>query len=579
MLSGVLTPIQQFQSSVGKGNTDSSMIIDAMDILQRHKDIDVFCIVSSDADFTRLAAKLREEGKMVMGIGSSLTPTPFIVACHRFVYLNDVDKYKPGSSSSSSGPSPPSSNPTSSYQKYSFKSEGSSSFGATTLLPQIKISPTNIAPTAPSSTTTFSNGQIMQSPSLALPVVTPLSNAMKIFVTTHSPPTAAAAALAPQQTKPPLVANPTSTSTATTQPPKQPSSQQKLQVAKTPSTPTLPQKPSSTGSRIFPAATATPLTNEDGKPPATTASTKISFVGEGTVHSFLQIATRAWLAYRSDEGWAPVLGMEREILKFKPDFAVAIYEKGKYASFEELLRATGFFEFKPYTFKPKEALAEISILHARRRIERVVEAPPSSGAKVAADHIDENDVYRQMKRASDGSSVVKDIPVSDSPTSEKEAFISEQPKADGDAKEALTVEGEAAAVVEPVTMEVPSSANSTVVDSVAVEPILADPAVADSIRVEPTLVDPALVDLVTVEPTLVDPAVTDLVTVEPTLVDPAVVDSIAMDEPAATRENIATEETLSITAMEETPVEVVAETTQNEKLESDNAATTLPSKE
>lgn len=92
MLTNALTPVHQFQSSSGKGNTDSMMIIDAMDILNKNKDIESFCIVSSDADFTRLATKLREEGKLVLGIGSNLTPAPFVVACNRFVYLHNLMK-------------------------------------------------------------------------------------------------------------------------------------------------------------------------------------------------------------------------------------------------------------------------------------------------------------------------------------------------------------------------------------------------------------------------------------------------------------------------------------------------------
>jgi len=95
VLTNALTPIHQFQSSSGKGNTDSMMIIDAMDILAKNKDIESFCIVSSDADFTRLATKLREEGKLVLGIGSNLTPAPFVVACNRFVYLHNLMKEEP----------------------------------------------------------------------------------------------------------------------------------------------------------------------------------------------------------------------------------------------------------------------------------------------------------------------------------------------------------------------------------------------------------------------------------------------------------------------------------------------------
>lgn len=62
------------------------MIIDAMDILHR-ENIDGFCIVSSDSDFTRLATRLRESGKIVIGMGEQKTPKPFVSACNRFIYI------------------------------------------------------------------------------------------------------------------------------------------------------------------------------------------------------------------------------------------------------------------------------------------------------------------------------------------------------------------------------------------------------------------------------------------------------------------------------------------------------------
>ena len=64
---------------------DSAMIIDAMDLLYS-ADLGGFCIVSSDSDFTRLAARLRESGKVVYGFGEQKTPKPFVAACDRFIY-------------------------------------------------------------------------------------------------------------------------------------------------------------------------------------------------------------------------------------------------------------------------------------------------------------------------------------------------------------------------------------------------------------------------------------------------------------------------------------------------------------
>lgn len=86
LLNYSITPIQQYNYTSGKNSTDSALIIDAMDILYS-KNVDGFCIVSSDSDFTRLAARLREAGMYVVGMGEKKTPTPFISACEKFKYL------------------------------------------------------------------------------------------------------------------------------------------------------------------------------------------------------------------------------------------------------------------------------------------------------------------------------------------------------------------------------------------------------------------------------------------------------------------------------------------------------------
>ena len=85
-LSGhALQPIHQVAYTVGKNATDSALIIDAMDLLYSGN-VDVFCLVSSDSDFTRLAMRLRESGKTVYGIGGKKTPVAFQNACDRFTY-------------------------------------------------------------------------------------------------------------------------------------------------------------------------------------------------------------------------------------------------------------------------------------------------------------------------------------------------------------------------------------------------------------------------------------------------------------------------------------------------------------
>lgn len=85
-LDNAITPIQQYSYTTGKNATDSAMIIDAMDILYSHN-VDGFCIVSSDSDFTRLAIRLRESGIHVIGMGERKTPKPFSTACNAFKYL------------------------------------------------------------------------------------------------------------------------------------------------------------------------------------------------------------------------------------------------------------------------------------------------------------------------------------------------------------------------------------------------------------------------------------------------------------------------------------------------------------
>ncbi len=103
LLENAITPIQQYGYTSGKNATDSAMIIDAMDILYSGQ-VNGFCLVSSDSDFTRLATRLREAGMNVIGIGEKKTPEPFIVACDRFIYI-EILKDQSGESESESAPS------------------------------------------------------------------------------------------------------------------------------------------------------------------------------------------------------------------------------------------------------------------------------------------------------------------------------------------------------------------------------------------------------------------------------------------------------------------------------------------
>lgn len=84
-----VTPMQQFRYIAGKNSTDAAMIIDAMDLLYS-ENVEGFVLVSSDSDYTRLATRLREAGKFVMGIGEKKTPAPLVKACQIFVYTENL---------------------------------------------------------------------------------------------------------------------------------------------------------------------------------------------------------------------------------------------------------------------------------------------------------------------------------------------------------------------------------------------------------------------------------------------------------------------------------------------------------
>jgi uncharacterized LabA/DUF88 family protein len=85
-----IQPVQQFAYCTGKNATDSALIIDAMDVLYT-QNVDGFCIVSSDSDFTRLATRLRESGKAVYGFGRKQACEAFVAACDQFTFVEDLN--------------------------------------------------------------------------------------------------------------------------------------------------------------------------------------------------------------------------------------------------------------------------------------------------------------------------------------------------------------------------------------------------------------------------------------------------------------------------------------------------------
>lgn len=105
LLEHSIQPIQQFAYTTGKNATDSSLIIDAMDLLYTEK-LDGFCIVSSDSDFTRLSQRIRESGLKVYGFGEKKTPQAFISACDKFIYTENLRKEETTSSDTSGSSKP-----------------------------------------------------------------------------------------------------------------------------------------------------------------------------------------------------------------------------------------------------------------------------------------------------------------------------------------------------------------------------------------------------------------------------------------------------------------------------------------
>jgi len=105
LLKHSINPVQQFAYTSGKNATDSSLIIDAMDLMYTRR-FDGVCLVSSDSDFTRLAQRLREEGLTVYGFGERKTPDAFVQACDKFIYVEVLRSEVPAPPAPPSPPKP-----------------------------------------------------------------------------------------------------------------------------------------------------------------------------------------------------------------------------------------------------------------------------------------------------------------------------------------------------------------------------------------------------------------------------------------------------------------------------------------
>ncbi len=81
---------QQRNNTIGKNAADIALVIDAMDLMYK-ENLDGFCLISSDSDFTRLAQRLRENRLEVYGFGERKTPESFRSACNRFIYVENLE--------------------------------------------------------------------------------------------------------------------------------------------------------------------------------------------------------------------------------------------------------------------------------------------------------------------------------------------------------------------------------------------------------------------------------------------------------------------------------------------------------
>ena len=89
--NNAITPIQQFSNAKGKNSSDIALVIDAMDLLYSKK-YDIFVIVSSDSDFTKLVTRIHDDEIKVIGVGEQKTPQSLIKACDNFIFIENLDK-------------------------------------------------------------------------------------------------------------------------------------------------------------------------------------------------------------------------------------------------------------------------------------------------------------------------------------------------------------------------------------------------------------------------------------------------------------------------------------------------------
>ena len=75
----------------GKNSADIRMVVDALDLCYTKEHMDTFVIISGDSDFSPLVSKLRENAKMVIGIGVKNSTSDLLISnCDEFIYYDDL---------------------------------------------------------------------------------------------------------------------------------------------------------------------------------------------------------------------------------------------------------------------------------------------------------------------------------------------------------------------------------------------------------------------------------------------------------------------------------------------------------
>src|SRR6059036_2260294 len=79
----------------GKNSADIRMVVDALDLCYTKSHVNTFVIISGDSDFSPLVSKLRENAKVVIGVGVKNSSSDLLIAnCDEFIYYDDLVREK-----------------------------------------------------------------------------------------------------------------------------------------------------------------------------------------------------------------------------------------------------------------------------------------------------------------------------------------------------------------------------------------------------------------------------------------------------------------------------------------------------